>query len=49
MHREMHLTDDAPEETALLQELADGFKASNYSLPWLVQQIVSLPIYARAR
>ena len=37
------------EELALLEELASGFTASSFSLPWLVREIVSLPQYRRVR
>jgi hypothetical protein len=49
LRREMHLTGEGPDESALLETLAADFTASNYDFPRLVRQIVSLPVYARAR
>lgn len=41
--------DAAAPATPVLDELATGFAAQGYSLPWLVEQIVSRPEYRRAR
>ena len=49
MKRDMHVAGDQSDDLDLLQSLADGFQSSNYSLPWLVQQVVTLPEYRRVR
>jgi hypothetical protein len=49
MKREMRLLGTDPEETAALTSLTTGFTTNNYSLPWLVEQIVSQPAYRRVR
>jgi hypothetical protein len=49
MRRDMHVSGTQTDELELLNQLADGFKDSGYSFPWLVQQIVKLPAYAEAR
>lgn len=47
--RDMHIAGAEAEEAELLEELAAGFESSGYQLPWLVEQIVSLPQYRRIR
>jgi hypothetical protein len=47
--REMHVAGSTSEELGLMTQLAAGFKTAQYSFPWLVQQVVSLPQYKRAR
>jgi len=41
-------TGDASDETALLTSLSTGFANNQFSFPWLVDQVVSLPQYRRA-
>ncbi len=47
--RDMHVIGAELEELPLLTTLADGFRTNGYSLPWLVEQMVSLPQYRRVR
>ncbi len=47
--RDMHVVGAQMEELPLLTSLADGFKTNGYQLPWLVEQVVSLPQYRRVR
>ena len=47
--RDLRLFGDQADELATLDELAKGFTANGYSLPWLVKQIVKLPQYRRVR
>jgi hypothetical protein len=47
--RDMHVVGAQIEELPLLTGLADGFKTNGYSLPWLVEQVVTLPQYRRVR
>lgn len=49
VRRDLRVAGEATDELPLLEQLAKGFVGANYSLPWLVQQIVSLPQYRRAR
>ena len=49
MQREMRVAGSQSDEVTLLNTLASGFKTAGYSFPWLVQQVVSLPDYKRAR
>lgn len=49
MKRDMRLTGGDADELATLDTLATGFSTNNYSLPWLVEQIVSQPQYRRVR
>lgn len=49
MKRDMRVTGAAADEVATLNTLADGFRNNAYSLPWLVEQIVSQPQYRRVR
>ena len=42
-------TGDASDETALLGSVSSGFEQQNYSFAWLVDQIITLPQYRRAR
>jgi hypothetical protein len=47
--RDMHVLGAESEELPLLTSLSDGFKTNGYSMPWLVEQVVSLPQYRRVR
>ena len=47
--RDMHVVGAQSDETTLLATLSDGFKTNGYSLPWLVEQVVSLPQYRSVR
>ncbi|MBK7857039.1 MAG: hypothetical protein IPJ65_00185 [Archangiaceae bacterium] len=47
--RDMRVEGAATDELDLLGSLSTGFKANNYALPWLVEQVVSLPQYRRVR
>jgi len=49
MKRDMLVAGDQTDELDLLRNLSQGFKDSNYSFPWLVEQVVSLPQYRRIR
>ena len=47
--RDMHIAGAESEEAELLEQLSSGFEGSGYQLPWLVEQVVSLPQYRRIR
>ncbi|MGV3621868.1 MAG: hypothetical protein ACO1OB_13675 [Archangium sp.] len=49
MKRDLRVLGTDPEEAETLETLAEGFKTNGYKLPWLVEQIVSLPAYRRIR
>ena len=49
MKRDMHVLGAESEEAPLLDELATGFESNSYSLPWLIEQVVSQPQYRRIR
>jgi len=49
MKRDMRLLGTDPDENAALAALTTEFTAHGYSLPWLVEQIVSQPMYRRVR
>lgn len=49
MKRDLRVLGTDADEAATLTTLTDGFKTNSYSLPWLVEQIVSLPAYRRTR
>ncbi len=49
MKRDLRVLGTDADEAATLQTLATGFKDNGYKLPWLVEQIVSLPAYRRVR
>ena len=49
MKRDMRLSGTNADEVETLDTLATGFKTNNYSLPWLVEQIVTQPQYRRVR
>ena len=49
VRRDMRVAGELTDELALLVQLQKGFVAANWSLPWLVQQMVSLPQYRRVR
>jgi hypothetical protein len=47
--RDMRIDGDTKDEVTLLEELTDGFVGTAYDFPQLVQTLVSLPQYRRAR
>lgn len=47
--RDMHVQGSNTDELQLLGELSTGFSSNGYSLPWLVERVVSLPQYRRVR
>lgn len=49
MKRDMRISGASTDELATLESLSAGFKTNNYSLPWLVEQIVTQPQYRRVR
>lgn len=49
LKRDMHVVGAESEEAALLDSLATGFEQNSYSLPWLIEQVVSQPQYRRIR
>lgn len=49
MKRDMRVSGTTADELATLDTLSAGFKTNNYSLPWLVEQIVTQPQYRRVR
>jgi len=49
MKRDMRVSGTSADELATLETLASGFTSNNYSLPWLVEQIVTQPQYRRVR
>jgi hypothetical protein len=49
MKREMRLSGPDADELDTLDTLADGFRTNNYSLPWLMEQLVTQPHYRRVR
>jgi hypothetical protein len=49
MKRDLRLAGPGADEGETLDQLATGFTSNNYSLPWLVEQIVSKPQYRRVR
>jgi hypothetical protein len=49
MKRDLRLLGTDPDENAALASLTTGFTSNGYSLPWLIEQIVSQPTYRRVR
>lgn len=49
MKRDLAVLGTDPDEAAALATLTAGFTAHSYSLPWLVEQVVSQPAYRRVR
>jgi hypothetical protein len=49
MKREMRLSGPDADELDTLDALAAGFRTNNYSLPWLMEQLVTQPQYRRVR
>lgn len=49
MKRDLRLSGTTADEVETLDTLATGFRTNNYSLPWLVEQIVTQPQYRRVR
>ena len=47
--RDMKVLGTETEELPLLTSLAEGFKTNGYSLPWLVEQVVTLEQYRSVR
>jgi hypothetical protein len=49
MKRDMRLSGPDADELDTLDTLAEGFRTNTYSLPWLMQQLVTQPQYRRVR
>ena len=47
--RELRVSGESADELELMQSLASGFTQNEYSYPWLVERVVSLPQYRRVR